>query len=122
MSIESKLDKLTAAVEALTGVLANAALGAPAPEKTQKGPADVAVSDATKIETVVGTTTSAYPDAANCSVDEIRARLRPIVEKHGAAPIEAALKTLGVDMLTSLAAEQYPALLDGVANAINAEV
>lgn len=130
MSIESKLDKLTAAVVALTGVLANAALGAPVSEKTVKEEVQVkapAMAESAA-ENVVADTASAgvgggkYANAANSSVDEIRARLRPVVEKHGPASIEAALKTLGVDMLTNLSAEQYPALLEGIANAIGVEV
>ncbi len=141
MSIENEIKKLTEAVTGLTQVLATAAIGGTAPaEKTVKAtvqevaevrktapvkeeePVAAPTDEPVAEETVAEVPTGKYADAAKCTVDEIRARLTPVVQKHGPSAIEGPLKGLGVEMLTKLPAEKYPELLEGVAAAIGEEV
>ncbi len=149
MSIENEIKKLTEAVVGLTHVLANAAMGggpktkppvkneaakqaqetAPIKEEVEKvveadqvAPGAGKAATAQVEEPVAEAPTSKYADAAKCTVDEIRARLTPVVQKHGPSAIEGPLKALGVEMLTKLPAEKYPELLEGVAAAIGEEV
>ncbi len=138
MSIENEIKKLTEAVTGLTHVLANAAISGTAPaEKTVKAavqevaevtpvkkeePGATPAEELVAEEPVAEAPTSKYADAAKCTVDEIRARLTPVVQKHGPSAIEGPLTALGVEMLTKLPAEKYPELLEGVATAIGEEV
>lgn len=120
--LEEKLDRLSTAIEGLTAAL----LGGAA--KQVGGSAFTGQNSQAQTQAVTGTAqppltpTGKYADAAKLSVDEIRARLLPVMQKHGAPAIEGALKAINQSLLSEVPAEQYPALLKAVANSTGGEV
>jgi hypothetical protein len=146
MTVESELKKLTGAVEALTAVLANAALGTTG-AATQLGTVASVAAAKTLTTTVgepgigaaggpgakvagAGATVSGevvpgieqYADAANSSADEIRARVTPLVQSHGQEVFQEALSAMGFSMLSELTPDRYPEFLARIAATIGAGV
>ena len=60
--------------------------------------------------------------AVELTIDDVRARLTPVIQKHSPSVVQTSLSTLGVDKLSALKPEQYQELLDVVAKETGEEV
>ena len=131
MPLEQRIEELTGAVKTLTEQITaltdksvymlpeQATEEKPKKKKPAKKKAET-VEESTPVATVVEEPEA--PTQPTLTIDDVRQRLQPVVQQHGPASVQAALKAFGAETLSSLDNGKYVELLKAVGETIGSEV